>query len=141
MTTTDNWQHRAACRGLDPDLFFPEVGSTGTEARAVCNTCPVRAQCLDDAINRDEKFGIWGGMAHLERRAETRRRGGRTREREITHGTLAGHRTRSKQPDGPCPICRDAAARYRNPEQIPAGGTPALTPGFTTIAQRLRQVS
>ena len=63
------WMTRAACRGCDPDLFFPERGEGhGREARAVCAGCPVRDECLDYAIALGERLGIWGGLGDGERR-------------------------------------------------------------------------
>jgi WhiB family redox-sensing transcriptional regulator len=34
----------------------------------------VRAECLDFALENDERFGIWGGLSERERR-KFRRRG------------------------------------------------------------------
>src|SRR5436309_13757382 len=40
------WQDRAACAGVDPEVFFPSAGhGQAAEARAVCSTCPVLHQC------------------------------------------------------------------------------------------------
>lgn len=77
----NDWRARAACRGLDPELFFsPDIFETKQDkddreerAKAVCAGCPVRAQCLDYAIRAGERYGIWGGMTELERRAYARR--------------------------------------------------------------------
>lgn len=68
------WQKSAACRGMDPDIFYPERGASTKEAKSVCATCPVRQQCLDYALMNGEKFGIWGGMSERERRAIRRER-------------------------------------------------------------------
>jgi WhiB family redox-sensing transcriptional regulator len=64
------WHTRAACRGTDPELFFPQRGedTTGATAIAVCATCPVQTECLNYALAADEKFGVWGGMSRRERR-------------------------------------------------------------------------
>jgi WhiB family redox-sensing transcriptional regulator len=64
----DDWTEQAACRGMDPDLFFPERGHSTAEAKAVCGSCPVRDTCLDEALARSERFGIWGGKSERERR-------------------------------------------------------------------------
>jgi len=37
-------------------------------AKLVCASCPVRDQCLDHAIAVDERYGVWGGLTHDERR-------------------------------------------------------------------------
>lgn len=76
------WQDIAECKGMDPTLFFgPEHAETVKEkrdredaAKAVCNQCPVRSECLEYALDAREAYGIWGGMTELERRALLRRR-------------------------------------------------------------------
>ncbi|MEU1125867.1 WhiB family transcriptional regulator [Streptomyces sp. NPDC005899] len=84
----DNWRTHAACREVDPDLFFP-IGSTGPalvqaeEAKAVCRQCPVREQCLDWALENAQDSGVWGGLDENERRALKRRR---AREQARSHG-------------------------------------------------------
>jgi WhiB family redox-sensing transcriptional regulator len=71
---TPGWQQRANCMGVDPDLFFPERGSSTREAKEVCRGCVVRVDCLEFAIANGEKFGIWGGMSERERRRVRRAR-------------------------------------------------------------------
>jgi WhiB family redox-sensing transcriptional regulator len=67
------WMTRGACRGEDPELFFP-VASQGSAlsqisaARAVCQRCPVAAMCLAYALQTSQT-GIWGGTTQEERRA------------------------------------------------------------------------
>lgn len=58
------WMDAAVCRGLDPALFFPERGGTAdaAAARVVCESCPVRAECLAHAVVHREDEGVWGGM-------------------------------------------------------------------------------
>jgi WhiB family transcriptional regulator, redox-sensing transcriptional regulator len=75
------WQDKAACRGLDIELFFGPDGERGSEreyrewnASQVCAGCPVRSECLDYAVDRPEKYGMYGGMNEDERKAERRRR-------------------------------------------------------------------
>lgn len=62
-----SWQNLGNCMGVDPDLFFPERGASAKEAKAVCNSCVVREDCLEYALSNGEKFGIWGGMSERER--------------------------------------------------------------------------
>ena len=69
-----DWQSRANCMGVDPELFFPERGSSTREAKVVCRGCVVREDCLEFAIANGEKFGIWGGMSERERRRVRRAR-------------------------------------------------------------------
>ena len=68
------WQERALCAQTDPESFFPEKGGSTREAKKVCHTCEVRAECLDYALANDERFGIWGGLSERERRRIRRQR-------------------------------------------------------------------
>ncbi|PIE27809.1 MAG: transcription factor WhiB [Micrococcales bacterium] len=63
-----DWQELALCAQTDPEAFFPEKGGSTREAKKVCASCEVRAQCLDYALANDERFGIWGGLSERERR-------------------------------------------------------------------------
>lgn len=60
------WMGRAACKGMDPALFFPEPYQ-GAKGRPVCLRCPVRWECLDYALVAMERGGIWGGHNDGER--------------------------------------------------------------------------
>ena len=62
------WQDRALCAQTDPEAFFPEKGGSTREAKRVCRSCDVRSECLDYALENDERFGIWGGLSERERR-------------------------------------------------------------------------
>jgi len=61
------WQDKALCAEVGGDLWFPEKGESTREAKAVCRACPVRAECLADAVERGERFGIWGGVSERQR--------------------------------------------------------------------------
>ncbi len=63
-----SWQERALCAQTDPEAFFPEKGGSTREAKKVCLSCDVRAECLEYALGHDERFGIWGGLSERERR-------------------------------------------------------------------------
>jgi WhiB family redox-sensing transcriptional regulator len=67
LVATGTWRDRASCRDIDPNLFFPPPGDRGAKAKAVCASCPVRRQCLADALDRAEPMGIWGGLNTRER--------------------------------------------------------------------------
>jgi WhiB family transcriptional regulator, redox-sensing transcriptional regulator len=74
-----SWRESAACRALDPELFFP-IGKTGTaiaeiqRAKAVCTSCPVRQRCLTFALDTHQEYGVWGGYDEEERRILHRQR-------------------------------------------------------------------
>jgi WhiB family redox-sensing transcriptional regulator len=67
------WRGHAACRGADPELFFP-IGSAGpalkqiAAAKAICARCPVRKACLRFALGTGQNYGIWGGLTEDDRR-------------------------------------------------------------------------
>jgi WhiB family redox-sensing transcriptional regulator len=69
----EHWTDLAACRGEDPELFYP-VSASGPanaqveEAKRVCAGCPVTADCLSWALRAGEPAGIWGGTTPEERR-------------------------------------------------------------------------
>ncbi len=67
------WQERALCAQTDPEAFFPEKGGSTREAKRVCTGCEVRSECLEYALEHDERFGIWGGLSERERRKLKRR--------------------------------------------------------------------
>jgi len=69
-----DWYKDANCVGTDQDEFFPERGSSTVIAKAICKECKVREECLEFAVVRKERFGIWGGKSERERRAIRRER-------------------------------------------------------------------
>jgi len=68
-----DWRELAACRHIDPELFFP-VGSTGPAtdrieaAKRVCRSCEVIEPCLEFALASNQEAGVWGGTSEDERR-------------------------------------------------------------------------
>ncbi len=76
-----DWQAKARCTEVDPEIFFPERGGSSKAARQVCSNCQVRAQCLEYALNNKEQFGIWGGTSERERRRLRKERAARARLR------------------------------------------------------------
>lgn len=70
----DDWRQLANCQGLDPETFFPDKGVSHRDAKQICDGCVVRAECLNAALDRNEKWGIWGGMSERERRGVRRAR-------------------------------------------------------------------
>ncbi|MCH4249482.1 MAG: WhiB family transcriptional regulator [Microbacteriaceae bacterium] len=67
------WQSDALCAQTDPEAFFPEKGGSTRDAKRICESCEVREQCLQYALEHDERFGIWGGLSERERRRLRRR--------------------------------------------------------------------
>lgn len=68
------WRYRGACRGLDPDIFYPVSDEEAGPAKDVCASCTVRQQCLEFALANREREGVWGGATERERRRILRQR-------------------------------------------------------------------
>lgn len=68
LDTALSWQGDALCAQTDPEAFFPEKGGSTRDAKRICTTCDVRGECLEYALQNDERFGIWGGLSERERR-------------------------------------------------------------------------
>ena len=69
-----SWRQRAACRGVDPDIFYPASDEDAEPAKAICDQCDVRQACLEFALANRERDGIWGGATERERRRIIRQR-------------------------------------------------------------------
>ena len=69
-----DWTEHALCAQTDPEAFFPEKGGSTRLAKLVCHSCSVRGDCLQSALDNQERFGIWGGLSERERRRLTPRR-------------------------------------------------------------------
>lgn len=118
-TEPEQWQARAACRGENPELFFPDPSDEHTRARAqtICATCPVRSECSNHA----QPFGVWAGdYYHPEHGRKPRRHTttGRPPGRPATApcGTPAAydrHRRNNEPPCGPCIKANSQAAMNR----------------------------
>ncbi len=63
-----DWRADANCRDEDPNLFFPGRGEDNSPAKAICRECIVAKPCLDEALEKNERFGIRGGTSERERR-------------------------------------------------------------------------
>ena len=80
----ETWKDRAACRGENPELWFPRgdderhynkrVRALTMTARAICERCPVQTDCLQYALDVDERHGMYGGLTERERAGLTGRR-------------------------------------------------------------------
>ena len=59
------WRSHAACVDTGPELFFPSRGQSIEPAVRICRSCPVRAECLADAMADPEwrDLGVRGGLS------------------------------------------------------------------------------
>lgn len=68
---TELWREGALCAQSWPDAWFPEHGGhvkDSVRAVATCFACPVRAQCLEYAVEHAVDEGIWGGLTPGQRK-------------------------------------------------------------------------
>jgi WhiB family redox-sensing transcriptional regulator len=137
------WQADAACRGTDPNLWFPERGATLAEARQVCAGCPVRAECLEWALDNNQSLGVWGGLSERARRQMQK-----ARKAVAECGTESGyyHHHRIAH-DDPCEACRKAHSeattrrRGRRTEGYPSGDLyVSRVVVHETLAARIRRL-
>lgn len=69
-----SWRKRAACQGVDPDVFYPVSDDDAETAKSICAQCTVREACLEYALAYRERDGVWGGATERERRRILRHR-------------------------------------------------------------------
>ena len=115
------WRADAACKGEEVAAFFPGRGQNGNvaAAKAVCNGCNVRQECLTEALSDPTISGIWGGTSHRQRRnmrSEANPVESIRHRKDIVHGTNAGYAAHHRRLDdpGPCTPCIEAHSAYRN---------------------------
>jgi WhiB family redox-sensing transcriptional regulator len=72
-----DWRARAACAGYPNTLFFPTSDtveeSSIEKAKGVCGVCPVIDNCLQYALETNQRSGIWGGTSEKERKSLRRK--------------------------------------------------------------------
>jgi len=104
------WRKQAACRGADPTLFMPSRGDDVRPAKAICAVCPVKDDCLEQALTGHES-GIWGGTSQVERKRLISQR--QPTETRRDHGTVACYRSGETNEDNSCRCgpCRKANAQ------------------------------
>ncbi|MEU1496529.1 WhiB family transcriptional regulator [Streptomyces sp. NPDC005732] len=74
MTSTKtDWRESSACGSSDADDLFAD-SPRQKRAKLICMQCPVRTECLAEALDERIEFGVWGGMTERERRLLLRRR-------------------------------------------------------------------
>jgi len=67
------WMDNARCTEVDPELFFGEDGLYSADAKRVCQSCPVIADCYRYAQELKPQFGIFAGMS-VRQLAQARKR-------------------------------------------------------------------
>jgi WhiB family transcriptional regulator, redox-sensing transcriptional regulator len=100
------WMQSAACKGMDPDLFFGDGRERDgyRDAISVCSGCPVIAEC--GMYGRDERFGVWGATIPAERSPRAQRLP------PAPCGTWQGYYKHLRAKDGQCDRCLAAYRLY-----------------------------
>lgn len=118
----NNWRQHAACLGIGGDVFYPGepdeqlAGTDATpeameQAKEICQTCMVRFDCLQTALDTGERHGIWGGLTWPERQRLLHEQGLPTPPPPPPpwiHGTTAGYARHKRHKQPPCPACQQA---------------------------------
>ncbi len=73
MSWNDDWASQAQCKQAGPDELFVR-GAAQNRAKQLCAGCPVKMECLAEALDHQIEWGVWGGMTERERRAILRKR-------------------------------------------------------------------
>lgn len=62
------WHKDAVCTNHEPELWFPVSVRQAWLPVNICNNeCPVRAECLKWALDKQVKYGVWGGKTEQQR--------------------------------------------------------------------------
>jgi len=105
------WRTRAECLGMNHNPFFADLEERSLrKALAICEQCPVRTPCLEDALSygSQSQYGVRGGTTPKQRMGMLRRRGRVRAGRPPQHGTTTSYRNRGCR----CTACTQAQADY-----------------------------
>lgn len=112
----EHWSDHAACRGTPLTLFYgpasdddhhpretrEEKAARIRTATALCTGCPVRRECLDDALGSTRQFGIWGGRTEEQRDSIRRKRN----RNKTANPTPPANKPPPNSGTGRCTVCR-----------------------------------
>jgi WhiB family redox-sensing transcriptional regulator len=90
MNWNDDWASVAQCKKATPDELFVR-GAAQNRAKQMCSGCPVKTECLAEALDNEIEWGVWGGMTERERRAVLRKRPNVTSWRRLLEAAQADH--------------------------------------------------
>jgi WhiB family transcriptional regulator, redox-sensing transcriptional regulator len=86
----EHWTAAALCRHWKPDELFVN-GAAQKHAKKLCRPCPVRTECLAEALDHQIKWGVWGGLTERERRGLLLRRPNVTSWRQLLNSARVEH--------------------------------------------------
>ena len=90
MTWNEDWASQGQCRQAQPDELFVK-GAAQNKAKQLCAGCPVRTECLAEALDNNIEWGVWGGLTERQRRAVLRMRPNVTSWRGLFEPAQAEH--------------------------------------------------
>ena len=114
------WRTLAACKDEDVEIFFPPPSNGRPSMRpylralAICETCTVTEECLQESYAMESYDGVWGGEVPVARRKLAL--GGSGARGRIRHGTEPGYRAHELGGTPPCAACVAAHARTEHAE-------------------------
>lgn len=111
------WRSDALCGEMDPEIWFPDTHQQASVAKQVCRRCPVRQECLVDALATNERHGVRGGRSVNERRNIAFS----PPEKHALCGTDAGVRHHYRQRQQLCAACaqQNLASQYGRRTMLP----------------------
>lgn len=63
-----HWMSQGECTGMDSATFFPGDDEGVRRAKRVCAQCAVKLPCLQYALAKRVRYGVWGGASERQRR-------------------------------------------------------------------------
>jgi WhiB family redox-sensing transcriptional regulator len=90
MGWNEQWAAAALCKQGSPDELFVR-GAEQHKAKVICQACPVRTECLAEALDNRMEWGVWGGLTERERRAILRKRPNVTSWRQLLETAMVEH--------------------------------------------------
>lgn len=118
MAYNDEWRKEAKCKGMPLEIFF--VGSRINQervlpqAKAACDSCPVKSECLEDALVTKTVNGVRAGLTGAERRVLIRAREALIPKKARPDcGTRSGYAWEKRNLGKACPECLKADSVYK----------------------------
>ncbi|MDT0476218.1 WhiB family transcriptional regulator [Streptomyces sp. DSM 41014] len=136
--TGDLWRERAVCTTVHTGLFHQPNGAA---AQAVCGPCPVRPECLYDALASDAPSGVWGGLTRAQRRSLPLLPPGRTHALAVLRDVLDDLDNTPAEPTAPARTAKPKAprpARKKQTKKAPAAKARRSPEPREDVAELLR---
>lgn len=110
MSWDEQWRTKALCNQGQPKDSMYVRGAAQNQAKQACGGCPVRTECLAEALDNQIEWGVWGGMTERERRAVLVRRPNVTSWRLLLETARADHARQARGAEAPVTSGASAAA-------------------------------